>query len=135
MPIPTQAQYEAREAQAFHVDLERARKGTRHEKRDAMQEYYLSMKREPELIAERVRWLLDGNYGYGAMKAAWKIVGLSERANKHAQLGNIIAALDWNCPREYAARAWVKLTSAEKEKLRRAIVDVMEDAIKEKENQ
>lgn len=75
---------------------------------------------DPALIAERVSWLLDGNYGFGAHIAAQEVAG-NKRMNRPAWMGITIAALEWNCPSNFARAAWNKITTAQQEAITAAI--------------
>ena len=112
-------EYEHREAQEFHKQLQEVEKAPLAYRKEAADDYLQAMKHQPERVAERIDWLLAGNYGYGAMKAAERIV--NGRGNRMASLSIIIAALEYQCPSRMAAAAWKKLTKAERDKLDDAI--------------
>ena len=108
--------YEVSEAQEFRREMAEAEQGSIEERKESAHEYFLAMRDSPSLVGERVGWLIDGNYGYGAMQAAKRIIS-SPRMNRSASLSQIVAALEWKCPQKMAASAWNKLTSVQKTNL------------------
>lgn len=113
-------EYEAREAQEFHKQLREVEKAPLADRKEAAAEYLDAMKNDPSRVAERISWLIDGNYGYGAMKAAERVLR-SPRMNRGAALSIMVAALDWQCPQRAATAAWKKLTKAQRDALDEAI--------------
>lgn len=81
---------------------------------------------DPTLIAERVYWLLDGNYGAAEYYKALQILA-SPRMNRVAALSVMIAALEWNTPQREAIAQWKKLTINQQNDLQRAIETVMKE--------
>jgi len=71
---------------------------------------YAELLSNPAMLAERIDWMLAGNYGFGAMIRARAILSGSERNNKQAQLCMLLAALDCNCKNAMARSAWLKLS-------------------------
>jgi hypothetical protein len=86
--------------------------------------------RDPALVAERVGWMIDGNYGRGEMLKAKQIVA-SPRMNRRAALTHLIGMYEWQCPAEMGVAAWKKLSASEKKNLDAAIDIVIEAAEKE----
>jgi hypothetical protein len=129
MGIPSQTEYEARErreAIAKEWDLQHA---PRAERKEAQADYLEAMK-EPDLVAERLGWLFDGNYGYGPMMVAREVLA-NKRMNRVARLGQLIACHEWQCPQPEAMAAWHKLTKAQQDILERAIKIVISEAEKD----
>lgn len=114
--------YTDRERAIFHADLDRAEQGTKLEKRQAAREWAKDLAEDPKLIAERIGWLLNGNYGKGSYDAAreWSDPKHKGR-NVHAWLTQTIAALEWSCSKRLATVEWKKLTPAQKAKLSKLI--------------
>ena len=123
--IPSQDEYEAREAQEFQRQLREADKNP--SRRVDAKYFGEQLAAEPELIAERIGWILNGSYGWGAMKAAERVVA-NARMNRHAWLVQTIAALEWQCPQRSAIAAWKRLTPEEKKALDTAIKRELRDA-------
>ena len=116
--IPTQAQYEAREAAEFRRQMTAAEKGPLAERREAAARFAEAL-RDPALIAERIGWLLAGNYGHGAMVAAKRAA--TGRGNKAAALTQMVCAIEWMCPVKLGIAEWKRLTASEKRKLDAAV--------------
>jgi hypothetical protein len=116
MPIPTQAEYEQREAELLAQKLRvlsEAPKNDRHERANAWLE---AMRKDPKIVAQRVGWLIDGNYGYGSymrVQDIWR----APRADKISALRNLVGALEWLCPLSTAMTMYEKLTKKERETL------------------
>jgi hypothetical protein len=124
--IPTQAEYEAREANEAHrrtMEIERAPLKDRKEARAE----WLEAMRDPSLVAERISWLIDGNYGYGQMQQAKRVIA-NKRLNREAALCQLIARYEWMCPGNFAADAWKSLSKAEQAALSVAIAKEISDA-------
>ena len=121
--IPSQADYERREAQEFQRQLRRAEEDSLPEHREACAEFLEAMREQPDLIAERLEWLFDGSYGFGAQQAARRV--LTSRGNRVAWLVQTLAAIEWRCPQRMAADAWKKLSVEERVCLDQAVRQVM----------
>jgi len=117
--IPTQSQYETNEL----INLSRQLKSIEHaplpDRQEGREDFHKAMK-NVELITERIDWLLAGNYGYGAMMRA-KEIKSNLRCNRVAQLSQLIAALEWHCPGEFARQAYKRLSQEQAMKLSLAI--------------
>ena len=105
--------YEMQEAREFQQQLREVEKAPLADRKEAAAEFLEAMQDDPERVGERVGWLLDGNYGYGAMQAAKRVLK-NTRSNRAAQLTHMVAALDWQCPARAAMAAWKKLSAAQK---------------------
>ena len=127
MGIPSQAEYESNERHQVYVEeqrIERAPLGDRKAARDAFHEV---MAEDPATVAERISWLLDGNYGFGKMQVA-KEAGANKRLNREAILTQRAGVFEWRCPRVMCRDAWGKLTPAQKKKLSAAVAVVIQHA-------
>jgi hypothetical protein len=83
---------------------------------------------DPTLVAQRLGWLLDGNYGYGSYLAARSMASLVGRTNRAAGLSHMIAALEWRCSAAFAREVYVKrLTDVERTALDAAVAQVLAD--------
>ena len=99
------------------------------DRKEACAEFYNAMAGKGEyrrndianIVAERIGWLLDENYGQEETDAAHRILAMRANANKVAQLTHMIGVLEWMCPPKMAVAAWKKLTAAEKASLDKAI--------------
>ena len=124
--IPTQAEYERRERQMFHAQLREVETAPLADRREARKEFADALE-TPDLVAERVAWLLDGNYGKGSYDAAREVLRRS-RMNQVAWFTTTIAALEWRCPAKFAAEAWKKLAPAKKALLQKLVEGEIRDA-------
>ena len=129
--MDSQAEYEnrsLREAAAHEQEVEKAPLSDRKE---AQKEFGEALK-DPALIAERIGWLIDGNYGYGEMLNAKRIIA-SPRMNREAALVHLVAVFEWRCPGRMSIEAWKRLTVAEKKMLSKAVQIVISEAEKQEE--
>jgi hypothetical protein len=108
--IPTQAEYERNEALALVRQLDAIRRAPLRDRVEAREAWAQALK-DPGLVAERVGWLLNGSYGYGACLRAKRI--MESRGNKVAALAWLTAALEWNCPAPFAVQQFILLSATE----------------------
>jgi hypothetical protein len=118
--IPSQAEYERRERQEAQQRLTEIEKAPLADRKEAAREFYFAMSDHPEVVAERVGWLLDGNYGHGAMQLAKQVLG-SPRMNRSAALTQMVAAFEWQSPSAMTRAAWNKLTKGQQAALEKAV--------------
>jgi hypothetical protein len=95
------------------------------ERRLAREEWYEALTDE-KLIRERLNWLLAGNYGKGAYDVAWTIKN-AKRGNRTAQIAQLLAAVEWQCPTSFAREAWNCLNKAAQKAINAAILDEMDN--------
>jgi hypothetical protein len=122
--IPTQHEYEQREAQEFGRQLNEAERNPA--RRADCEELRQLLATDPALVAERIGWLLDGSYGFGAAAAAERELA-NRRANRVAWLVQTIGALEWRCRRASVIAAWKRLAPTEKRALGAAVTRVIKD--------
>jgi hypothetical protein len=127
MPIPNQAEYESNERHLAHTEEQRIEKASLLDRKEAQAAFLDTMATDPATVAERISWLLEGNYGYGQMQMAKQVLA-SPRMNREAALIQLAAVFDWLCPRRMAADAWKKLTAPQKKALSAAITVVISEA-------
>jgi predicted NAD-dependent protein-ADP-ribosyltransferase YbiA (DUF1768 family) len=113
-------EYERRELSEARQKLAEVEKAPLTDRKEAAAEFFEAMRDNPAIIAERVGWLLDGNYGYGAMKMAKQVLG-SPRMNRSAALTHMIAAFEWQTPNAMAIAMWKKLTKGQQVALEKAV--------------
>ncbi len=118
--VPSQAEYERCELAEAHRRLDALRRAPLSDRKEAQAEFLRAMRDDPELVAERIGWLLDGNYGYGQMLIAKRVLG-SPRMNRSAALTHMIGAFEWSSPGAMSIAAWKKLTKAQQAALERAV--------------
>lgn len=109
------------------VEIERAPKA---DKLEAAAEFEKSLTEHPWIIVERMRWMLEGHYGYGAAEAANRVLTASKKANKKAMLFQAIGRVEWGCPVYYINKAWKEISAeaqaAIKELIDQEIADYIE---------
>ena len=88
----------------------------------------------PGIVAERLEWLIDGNYGYGAMVRAREIAK-AKRGNRAAQAMQLLAALECGCPQGHAIKAWKRLSREQREALDFRVLMVLDDFRANKEGE
>lgn len=130
--IPSEAAYRHNEAMRLARQLADVETAPLADRQAARADWAAAL-RDPALVAERVGWLLDGCYGRGAYDRAWAIARASARTNKPAQIGQLIAALDWQCPAAFARDAFRKLSHAQAVAVNAAVAVVVADALAESE--
>lgn len=104
------------------------------ERQDARKEYADDSASHPEVVAQRVWWLLTGCYGYGSYVAALRIAD-NPRMNRPAALAIMVAALEWFCPAAFARQAFNGLTTEQQATLTKAIRAEIRDYETEKAEQ
>ena len=63
-------------------------------------------------LDQGMRFLLGGDYGEGAYLMAQEIIS-RPRMNRVAALSQLLAAFEWQCPRNFARQAFLSLTKPE----------------------
>lgn len=97
-----------------------------HIRQERRAEFARDMADSPELVAERVEWLIDGNYGYGAYQLADQIRG-NKRMNRVAALSQLVGSVEWECSSLEARKAFLSLNPAQQAKINAAIAKVLAD--------
>lgn len=123
--IPTQADYETRERLAFTRQLSEVKPD-----KESRATFAEALIKTPDLVAERIGWLLNGSYGYGSYVAALE-VARNKRMNRAAWLTNVIAALEWGCDARYVAKVWSGLTPEVQEAFNALVIGEIEAALAE----
>lgn len=122
--MATQTEYEARERTNFFHEMGEIQKDWGKmpvsERRQEEAEFYETMRDHPTLIAERVGWLLDGNYGQGSYLAAHDVLS-RPRMNVEAWMVQTIGPLEWRVPPVAVVRAWKRLTPVQQAKLNQEV--------------
>lgn len=68
-------EYERRALGEAQGKLNAVRRAPLADRKEAQEAFYATMRDDPELVAERLGWLLGGSYGYGE-----KLIGVVTRA-------------------------------------------------------
>lgn len=122
----TEKEYIENARRLFLADMARAERAKPGEKRKAKAKWVAALTGDPELVAERVAWLLAGHYGKGAYDAACLAVE-SDFVKPTFALLAIIAVLEWDLPNRMFLSSWslVPPTSTQ------AVLDLVEHVTSE----
>ena len=113
--METQQEYEARERRLLTAKLAECVNAPLADRKAAQAEWRKALVEAPDLIAERVGWLIEGCYGFGAYLRAQE--SLKSRGNRVAQLALLLAPLDFQCPQGMARGAFLTLTEEQRERV------------------
>jgi hypothetical protein len=126
--IPTKEQYERNERTRYYNERAQLARAPLADRQDGRDRYLADLRDNPEIIGERVAWLLDGSYGKGAYDVAREIAD-NPRMNRAAALGQMIAGCEWMATDALARDAWSRITGAQQRK----VTDAINRAIKQYE--
>ena len=118
--IPSQAEHERRELSEAHKRIDGLRRAPLADRKEAQAKFLEAMRDDPELVAERVGWMLGGSYGAGEQILAQRILK-SPRMNRSAALTQMVGAFEWMTPEDMVRAAWKKLSASEKAALETAV--------------
>jgi len=127
MGIPSQHEYEQREIRAAQAQRAAVQRAPLRDRKEAQLAFFEAMRDDPALVAERLGWLLDGNYGYGAMMLAQTVLR-QPRMNRQAALTQMIGVYEWQCPEDMTRAAWKRLSPGEAAALGREVRVAISDA-------
>jgi len=113
---PTQAEYDRRELANAHKKLVEVHRAPLADRKEAQGKFLEAMREHPEIVGERIGWLLNGSYGYGSMLIAKRVLA-SPRMNRSASLTQLVGAFEWLSPEDMSRAAWKKLSASEKSRL------------------
>lgn len=119
--------YASRTLGEAHQHAQEVEKAPLDERKEARDAFYEVMAEDPALVAERISWIIDGNYGHGEMLKAKQVIA-SPRMNRRAALTHLVGMYEWKCPGNFAIDAWKKLTAQQKAALDAAVDVVIEAA-------
>jgi hypothetical protein len=120
MGTPSQYEYEQREMRAAQAQRAAVQHAPLRDRKEAQQDFFGAMRDDPSLVAERIEWLLAGNYGFGAMMIAQDILR-RPRMNRQAALTQLIGVFEWQCPEDMTRQAWKRLSPGEQAALGREV--------------
>lgn len=107
---------EQRESALFRSEVTRAEKLSLAERKENLAEFARDVKTDPELLAERVSWLLNGSYGHGAYVKAHEVIR-NKKLNREAWLVQTVSALEWGVPQRMIAGWWNSLSPSQQTKI------------------
>jgi hypothetical protein len=117
----SETMYHANEIATFRKEL--ARLEREKPSREEVSEWAEALGHEPELVAERIDWILAGHYGQGAYLEAHKAI--RGRGNAPAWLTQAVGALEWSIPFRITRAEWNKLTNTQKSRLAHQVDQVI----------
>jgi len=123
--IPTQYEYETNERARFNSDLRNVESAPLAHRKEGMKDFAESLTVDFRM-AERAEWILNGSYGFGCYLVA-KEVAENKRMNRAAWFGQVIAALDHNCPADMARKAFLALPKEQQVKINAEIIKAIDD--------
>ena len=82
--------------------------------------------RDTRLVVQRIKWMLDGNYGFGAYLICQDIMK-NYRMNRIAALSQMIGGLEWQCSALEARKAYLSLDAAAQDRINAAIQAVIDE--------
>jgi hypothetical protein len=125
--IPSEVEYERSELREAQQRLTEVEKAPLAERKEAAAEFLEAMRDNPEIVGERVGWLLNGTYGYGQKMMAQRVLK-APRMNRSAALTHMVAAFEWSTPNAMAVAGWKKLTKSQQAALDRAVQGAIKNA-------
>jgi len=125
--VPSEGELARRELSEAHQRLSEVERAPLADRKEAAARFFEDMRDHPDLVAERVGWLLDGSYGAGEQMMARRILG-SPRMNRSAALTQMTAALEWSSPSAMTRAAWKKLTKGQQAALEKAVQAAIRNA-------
>jgi len=118
--VPSEADHERRELASAHKRLVDLRRAPLADRKEAQAAFLETMRDEPDLVAERIGWMLGGSYGHGEKQVAMRVLK-NPRMNRSASLTQLIGAFEWQSPEDMSRAAWKKLSKREQAALERAV--------------
>lgn len=118
------ATYHLREMQALRAQMLRNELAPLSDRQEAQAEA-AELMRDTTMTADRIQWVLSGNYGFGAMLEMRRIA-VARRGNREAAAMQLLTALDCPCPQRHAIAAWKGLTPDQQSALAAAVLEVLD---------
>jgi hypothetical protein len=125
--IPSQAEYERNEQAMARKRIDALRRAPLADRKEAQAELLEAMRDDPDQVAERIAWLLDGTLGAGEQMLARRVLG-NPRMNRSAALTQMVGAFNWQSPEDMTSAAWKKLSKKEQAALERAVQGAIKSA-------
>lgn len=116
MNTESRNEYEQRERKEFSRQVAEAVTGSLGDRKESAESMRQAMAEQPELVAQRVLWMLQGAYGFGAGQAAQEVAA-NTRMNRAAWMVQTIGAIEWQSQQRRTIAAWKTLTKAQQDKL------------------
>jgi hypothetical protein len=116
--------YEQREFDEAWKKWREIERGPLQDRQEGRAKWKKSMIEHPEIVAERVGWMLNGHWGHGVMLLMRRAVtnAKSDMA-KVSRAAQIAAAFEWTTSGAFARQAWGELTKVQQKKVNRLVLD------------
>jgi hypothetical protein len=114
----------------FRKQMEEVEKAPLAERKEGAVDWYNALMNDHMGVAQKVGWLLYGNYGGGSYASACRVLA-SPRMNQVAWCAITIANLEYRCPAKFAIQAWKKLPVEKRYLVNEAIRQEIADAKRE----
>lgn len=118
------------ELMQFRKQMEATEKLPLAERKENAVRWFRALEEDHMGVAQKVGWLLYGNYGGGSYASACRVLA-SPRMNQVAWCAITIANLEWRCPAKFAIQAWKKLPVEKRYLVNEAIRQEIADAKRE----
>ncbi len=119
--------YEAQEWDMYIRDEREILTAPISERKENSEQFRVVMAESPEIVAERIQWLMDGSFGWAQHQKAIQVLR-SKRMNRTAALCHMIALWEWHTPPDMARKAWKTLTPDQQKDLAGLIQAEIADA-------
>jgi len=114
----------------FRKQMESVEKAPLAERKEGAVAWFRALDEDHMGVAQKVGWLLYGNYGGGSYASACRVLS-SPRMNQVAWCAITIASLEYRCPAKFAIQAWKKLPVEKRYLVNEAIRQEIADAKRE----
>jgi hypothetical protein len=115
----TQKQYEEQEWKRANISYYDKEKLPKWDRQQGYKDLLADVIASPELISDRINWLLNGTYGYGEMKIAEQAIQLNK--NPNSVLFDLIAHWEWYTSAYYARKVYKNLTKEQQNNLNKLV--------------
>lgn len=95
------------------------------DRKEAKATWFEALTKYPDLIPQRIDWLINGSYGYGEMLLAKEVLART-RSNRVAALAQLIACFEWGCDAASARSAFRQLTPEQQARVNNSIQAVID---------
>jgi len=109
-------EYILNELRLLNNQINELSKLSKSEKQENKQNLLETWIKYPEVFADRIGWILNGTYGYGAMYRAIQLAD-NKRCNRIAGLSIILSAIEYGVTSDNSIKAWKTLSKEQQEKL------------------
>jgi len=122
--------YELSEVGRFQRQMRASEDAPLADRKAGAVEWFRALNEDHMGVAQKVGWLLSGNYGEGSYISACRVLN-SPRMNHVAWCAITIANLEYGCPAKFAIQAWKKLPVEKRYLVNEAIRQEIADAKRE----